>query len=99
MASGSRSFIVTWLLAVFLGELGIDRFYLGKFGTGLLKLLTAGGLGLWYIYDVIITLTGSQHTKSGQPLSGHESYKTLAWIITIVFWLLGAGGIFYIFNR
>ncbi len=39
-------------LAVLLGTFGVDRFYLGKIGTGILKCLTLGGLGFWYMYDL-----------------------------------------------
>ena len=39
-APGTKSLVVTWLLALFLGSLGIDRLYLGKVGTGILKLFT-----------------------------------------------------------
>lgn len=42
-APGTKSFVVTWLLALFLGSLGIDRFYLGKVGTGVFKHFALGG--------------------------------------------------------
>ncbi|WP_432409393.1 TM2 domain-containing protein [Wukongibacter sp. M2B1] len=56
------------ILSIFLGELGIDRFYLGYIGTGILKLVTGGGIGIWYIFDMIQIARGKMTTKDGQPL-------------------------------
>jgi len=84
-----KSFIATWLFAWLLGYLAIDRFYLGKIGTGILKLITVGGFGLWYLIDLILVLAGGQHDKQGRALSGYQQYKTIGWIVTIVVFLLG----------
>jgi TM2 domain-containing membrane protein YozV len=79
-----KSFVVTWLLALLLGVVGADRFYLGKIGTAIAKLLTLGGLGIWALVDVIIVLTGTATDKDGQRLAGFEKRKVTAWVVTIV---------------
>lgn len=60
-----KSWLATLLLSIFLGELGIDRFYLGKIGTGILKLITAGGFGVWWLIDIILIISGSMTDKQG----------------------------------
>jgi hypothetical protein len=52
-------FVTALLFSVFLGLLGVDRFYLGHTGTAVGKLLTVGGLGVWWIVDIVLLVTGS----------------------------------------
>jgi TM2 domain-containing membrane protein YozV len=61
MANGisEKSGIACLLFLLFLGPLGLHRFYVGKVGTGILFLLTMGGLGLWWLIDLIILIVGS----------------------------------------
>ncbi len=88
---GEKSFITTWLLSLFLGGLGVDRFYLGKVGTGILKLLTFGGLGVWYLIDLIMVITNATRDKDGDKLEGYEKNKVLAIVVTLVILVLGIG--------
>lgn len=88
---GKKSFIVTWLLSWFLGVLGIDRFYLGKIGTGVLKLVTLGGFGIWALIDIILILCGAMRDKSGYSLAGYEQHKKMALIVTVLLLVLGVG--------
>ncbi|MBN9612141.1 MAG: Ltp family lipoprotein [Actinobacteria bacterium] len=69
--------------------LGVDRFYLGKIGTGLLKLVTFGGLGIWWLVDIILTLAGAQRDKKGLKLAGYDQHKKIAWIVTAALLVLG----------
>lgn len=57
------------ILSIFLGGLGIDRFYLGHTDLGVLKLLTGGVFGILYIIDIIMIVTGKMTTKDGQKLA------------------------------
>lgn len=64
-----KSKITALLLSIFLGSIGVDRFYLGKVGTGILKLLTAGGFGIWWLVDIILIATDQMKDSNGQPLA------------------------------
>lgn len=57
---------VALALAAILGPFGGHRFYVGKTGTGLLMALTVGGLGLWYLYDLILVASGSFRDVEGR---------------------------------
>lgn len=63
----TKSKLTAILLSIFTGGLGIDRFYLGYTGSGVAKLLTAGGLGIWSLIDLIMICTGSLHPADGSP--------------------------------
>ena len=51
-AAGHKDYSVSWLLLAFLGLLGFHRFYLGKWITGIIYLLTGGLLGIGWLYDL-----------------------------------------------
>jgi hypothetical protein len=64
-----KSRLATSLLAWYLGCLGVHRFYLGKIGTGILMLLTFGGLGIWAIIDFVFAVTGNMRDKDGKLIT------------------------------
>lgn len=86
-----KSFVTTWLLSLFLGQFGADRFYLGQMGLGFLKLLTCGGCGIWALIDLIRVLAGSVKDKYGRPLRGLRENQNLAIIVSVVVIVLGVG--------
>jgi len=62
----NKNKFVAVVLSFFLGYLGIDRFYLGYTGMGILKLLTGGLFGILWIIDFIRIAIGSLQPKFGQ---------------------------------
>ena len=65
METSDKSWVVTLVLAIFLL---VHRFYVGKIGTGILYWLTAGGLGIWYIVDIVMILLDKFTDKEGRKL-------------------------------
>ncbi|HEX5331768.1 MAG TPA: TM2 domain-containing protein [Cellulomonas sp.] len=68
VAVSSRSRTVAALLAFFFGVLGVHRFYVGKVGTGVIQLLTAGGLGFWTLIDFVLIVSGVFKDDEGRTL-------------------------------
>jgi len=65
----AKKILPAFLLCFFLGVLGVHRFYVGKVGTGILQLLTLGGLGIWTLIDFIMIIIGSFADSEGNKIT------------------------------
>lgn len=84
------------LLCLFLGPLGIHRFYVGKIGTGILMLLTAGGLGIWALVDLILIASCDFKDADGKQLEFTKGKGTTLKRVFSIIGLVLAAIIIYI---
>ena len=63
-----KDWLATLLISFFVGWFGIDRFYLGYTALGILKLITFGGCGIWYLVDLILIAMGKLDDAEHRPL-------------------------------
>ena len=52
--------LLSILLSIFIGTLGVDRFYIGDVGLGIGKLLTGGGCGIWWLIDIFLIVDATK---------------------------------------
>jgi TM2 domain-containing membrane protein YozV len=68
-SGSSKRILPAFLLCFFLGALGVHRFYVGKVGTGILQIVTLGGLGIWVLIDFIMIIVGAFTDKQGNKIT------------------------------
>ncbi|WP_165475102.1 DUF4864 domain-containing protein [Legionella yabuuchiae] len=87
-----KSAELVYFLCLLLGGFGIHRFFVGKYVTGFLMLITAGGLGLWVLVDLMFITNNKFEDKQKRAiiLTKQPSLlkRSLIVISTIIAWLV-----------
>lgn len=81
------AFYPTFFLGLFLGVFGVHRFYLAKIGTGVLQLVSLGGLGVWWLVDMIMILLGKFRDKAGAVIP--NTNPKVSWSVFAVVIIIG----------
>jgi TM2 domain-containing membrane protein YozV len=63
------------ILSYVFGIFGADRFYLGCTGSGIAKLLTFGGFGIWYTIDLVFILANGYNKSKKQVICGNYKWE------------------------
>lgn len=83
-----RHFLAAFFLSFMWGVFGIDRFYLGKPVSGILKLVTLGGFGIWALIDLSMIMSGAMRDNNDNELLEFQRYKKFARRTTTAFTLV-----------
>jgi TM2 domain-containing membrane protein YozV len=82
------AYLTATYFSLFLGFFGVDRFYLGHVGLGILKLLTFGGFGIWWLIDLIWIALGNATTKKGFKLTRSAEATRVVYVGVALFTLI-----------
>ena len=63
-----KSWIIALLLSIFLGLFAVDRFYIGRTRSAIVKLITLGGITVWWVSDIILIASDYRKDAKGQTL-------------------------------
>jgi TM2 domain len=96
-----RHFLILFFFSFMWGTFGVDRMYMGLYATGVLKLLTFGGLGLWSLTDMIVIMTGTFKDREGRVTLQFNEYRkfasrTIFWFTIILAVVILVNGILLI---
>lgn len=84
-----KSQAAAFALSLFAGYAGVDHFYLGEYYSGLIKLGTLGGLGLWWVLDIVRLGSAPVYASSGFRLAADLPHWIYVGSVVFLFALIG----------